>query len=80
MAVSAKQATDSPYLGRRARLSLWLDRRLAQVMITPAVVLLVVLVIFPTLYLFYLSLSRWDMSSPDPVFVGLQNFIRLFTR
>jgi multiple sugar transport system permease protein len=80
MSISTKHATESPYVAQRARLSLWLDRRLGQVMITPAVVLLVVLVIFPTLYLFYLSLSRWDMSSPDPVFVGPQNFIRLFTR
>jgi multiple sugar transport system permease protein len=49
-------------------------------MVAPAVILLVALVIFPTLYLLVLSLSRWDVTdAPDAVFIGLGNFVRLLT-
>ncbi|HUQ79203.1 MAG TPA: sugar ABC transporter permease [Patescibacteria group bacterium] len=49
-------------------------------MVAPTVVLLLSLVIFPTLYLLGLSLSRWDVTdSPSAIFIGFGNFIRLLT-
>lgn len=34
---------------------------------------------WPTLYTFYLSFFEWNMISPTKEFVGLENYIRLFT-
>lgn len=49
-------------------------------MLTPAVVLLLGLVVLPTLYLLQLGLSRLDIAeSTDPTFVGLDNFVHMLT-
>ncbi|MBI9043901.1 MAG: sugar ABC transporter permease [Anaerolineaceae bacterium] len=44
----------------------------------PALALYIVWIIAPTIYTFYLSLTKWDAIS-EPVFIGLANFKRLFT-
>jgi multiple sugar transport system permease protein len=54
-----------------------MDRHLLQVLLAPAILLLLSLVLFPTIYLFWLSLSEWDASSGAPTFVGLENFRQL---
>jgi multiple sugar transport system permease protein len=64
-------------LGERA--SRWVDRHLIAILIAPALILLVLLVIFPTLYLLVLSLLQWDFTAPDIKFVGLKNFIEILT-
>jgi multiple sugar transport system permease protein len=64
-------------LGDRA--SRWIDRHLVAIMIAPAIILLVLLVIFPTLYLLLLSLLQWDFTTPDVKFVGLRNFVEILT-
>ncbi len=52
---------------------------------TPYLFIIVPLIVYfvwiigPTLYTFYLSLTNWDGVSPNPSFVGLRNFERLFT-
>jgi len=61
------------------RLSRWVDRHLVGVMVTPSLVVLLVFVIFPTLFLLGLSLSAWDFTTPLPRLIGLRNFITLFT-
>jgi len=41
-------------------------------------ILYFVWIIGPTLYTFYLSLTNWDGVTPNPDFIGLRNFERLF--
>ena len=48
-------------------------------MLLPAVVLLVIFVIIPIGYGFYLSFHRWDGFN-EPVFIGTRNYIRLIER
>jgi len=48
--------------------------------LAPAVVIYSVIVIYPMLYSAYLSLFRWDGISPTKVFVGLENYVILFTQ
>lgn len=51
----------------------------AYLMLLPAVVLLVIFVIIPIGYGFYLSFHRWDGFN-EPVFIGTRNYIRLIER
>jgi multiple sugar transport system permease protein len=46
--------------------------------ISPVVVFLLVLTLVPTIYLFYLSLSRWDVITGTPTFNGLMNYLNLW--
>jgi ABC-type sugar transport system permease subunit len=66
--------------GRLARVGLrgWLgpDYRLGYLFILPVVLLVLVLVAYPFCYAIYLSMTRKYVGVP-PVFVGLENFIRL---
>ncbi len=48
--------------------------------VLPAVVVMVLLVIFPTLYALGISLTRWHMTeATPPVFSGLENYLFLLT-
>jgi multiple sugar transport system permease protein len=40
--------------------------------------LYLVWIILPTFYTFYLSMTNWDGLSPNPAFIGLDNYERLF--
>ncbi len=33
---------------------------------------------YPTIFLYYISLTRWNIGDPEPVFVGLRNYQTLF--
>ncbi len=59
------------------RITTWIDQHLLLVLLAPASLLLVALVAFPTIYLFWLSLSDWDMAAGAPQFVGIKNFRQL---
>lgn len=49
-------------------------------MVLPAVVTLLAITIFPLLYVIRLTVFSWELASVfPPQFVGLQNFIRVFT-
>lgn len=37
-------------------------------------------IIWPTINTFYISMTNWDGISPNPTFLGLENYQRLFTR
>ncbi|ASY65404.1 Maltose/maltodextrin ABC transporter, permease protein MalF (plasmid) [Sinorhizobium sojae CCBAU 05684] len=58
----------------------WAERRLRYLMLAPAVLILLALTIFPSLYMFYAAVHR---ISPNPdlpwQFVGAANFARLFS-
>ena len=59
----------------------WIDRNLRWLLPGPAVVTLLVLMVFPLVYTAYLSLHEWYASSVlGPQFVGLQNYVQLFVR
>lgn len=51
---------------------------LPYLMIAPAMIILLVFVVYPILYMVYLSFFKWNMMS-DMQFVGLDNFKTLFT-
>lgn len=62
------------------KLDRWVEKRIEIVLITPAFITLLALAVFPTLFLLYMSFSRWDAGSRGIVFHGVGNFARLFTR
>jgi len=47
--------------------------------IMPAVVLMAVLTFVPTIFLYALSLTNYELGSPSYRFVGLENYVRLFS-
>lgn len=47
--------------------------------IVPALIILTIFAIFPTIYVFYLSSFKWDMVGPRE-FVGLQNYLNVLFR
>ena len=54
------------------------DRRAAFVLVSPAILLLLLLNIFPILFAVYISLHHWSLSSPNPPrFAGLFNYQEL---
>ncbi len=46
-------------------------------LLAPALLILIVIVAFPTVYVFYVSTQQWLLSMPTQEFVGLGNFIDL---
>lgn len=54
------------------------DTRIALLMLAPAVLLLSIFVIVPTLYAIYLSFFNWSFYQ-DSQFVGLRNFVNVLT-
>lgn len=48
--------------------------------LAPMVMALATVVLFPTLYLFWMSTQRWIITSPPRRFAGLDNFTRLLGR
>jgi ABC-type sugar transport system permease subunit len=54
------------------------DTRIALLMLAPAVLLLGIFVIVPTLYAIYLSFFNWSFYQ-DSQFVGLRNFVNVLT-
>src|SRR5262249_51809069 len=64
----------------KADMTDWIDRRLKFVFLVPAMVALVALTAFPTVYMFVAAFVKFDASAPlNSKFVGLDNFLRLFT-
>lgn len=56
------------------------QRRLAYLLITPAVVLMLAVTAYPIVYAFWLSLHRYNLASPDDTaFVGLANYATILT-
>lgn len=45
----------------------------------PALLIYMIVIFIPAVYTSYLSLFRWNGVSPNKTFVGLQNFVDLFT-
>ncbi|MBV9272935.1 MAG: sugar ABC transporter permease [Verrucomicrobia bacterium] len=47
--------------------------------VAPALLIYAIVIVYPLVFSVYLSFFRWDGISPSKVFVGLQNYITLFT-
>ena len=80
MAVSAEEVlAPRSRPGVRARLSGWLDREpiLGPVFVTPALLLLLLLVAYPFVMAVYFSLSNAFIGRPSE-FIGIKNFVRLW--
>lgn len=72
-AVAAAAAAPARRAGGRAELSGYL-------LISPAMVILIVFVLLPALWIFWLSLQRWDLISGSSDFIGTANYERLLFR
>lgn len=63
-------------------LTRWFSRReeplTAWMLLTPAILSIAIFTIYPVLMSIWLSFSSWDLLTPR-VFVGLQNYVKLFT-
>lgn len=58
----------------------WIDRRLKYVFLSPAMIALIALTAFPTVYMFAVAFVKFDPSAPlQSEFVGIDNFLRLLT-
>ena len=58
----------------------WIDRRLKFLFLLPAMAALIALTAFPTVYMFAAAFVKFDPSAPlSSKFVGLDNFLRLFS-
>jgi len=56
------------------------ERKAPWFFVGPPILILFVLIIYPTIYLYRLALSRYDMAfMMDPEFIGLRNFVKMFT-
>lgn len=55
-------------------------RGLPWLFLAPALLIYSIVVVYPMVYSAYLSLFRWDGISPTKVFVGLGNYVTLFTQ
>jgi multiple sugar transport system permease protein len=55
------------------------EHRFALIMLSPTIILLAGLILFPVVYSVYLSFSKLIISrSPDPEFIGLGNYVEIF--
>lgn len=56
------------------------ERRLAFLLISPAVILMLAVTGYPIVYSVWLSLQRYNLATPDDTeFVGLQNYVTVLT-
>ena len=61
-------------------LSAWLERHASLVFPAPAVVAVLLMLAFPLAYTLWMSFQDWTISSvAQPRFVGLDNYVKLFT-
>lgn len=59
---------------------LWKSRetRTAYLFLLPVLVYFAIMLFYPMCYSFYLSFTEWDMLSPSPEFIGLENYREAF--
>lgn len=75
--------TESSALGlKRARAKKWRTTRLALGLLAPSLVFLALFTFYPMLYSLYMSFFKNNQATytTGPVFIGLDNYIRLFTK
>jgi ABC-type sugar transport system permease subunit len=77
---SASRAGPEPGAATRTHVSsrVRFERLAPYAYVAPAVAIVGVFVVVPIAYSFYLSLHAWDFIRPAPVFIGFDNYRRLF--
>ena len=55
----------------------WLEKHIAIIFITPIMLFILGMVLFPLCYTLYLSFTEWSMGITAPKFIGLQNYSSL---
>lgn len=70
--------SDTEYQARRRRGSFWRDRSI-NLMYVPALALFAVFMVYPFVNGIILSTTNWNGYSPTRDFVGLDNFLRVFS-
>ncbi|CAN5803469.1 sugar ABC transporter permease [soil metagenome] len=79
-ATADRAPAPAPRGSARSRLAAWVDRNIVAVFITPAVVFIAVMMVFPVGFTLYMSLHDWvGAAGAAPEFIGLDNFRRVFT-
>lgn len=74
------RSLDRPVAGGGAmRRRIRLERLLPAFMLTPALVVLAALTLFPIGYVIYLSLTDLGVNAPDGAFIGLDNYTTIFS-
>ncbi len=56
----------------------WRENLVGYTFILPSLLILSTFTLFPVIYSIGISFFSWDMISPSPKFVGLDNYLRLF--
>lgn len=56
-----------------------IESRAAYLCLTPSIIGLIFITYLPLLSVFILSFFKWGKGAPDPVFIGVANYVRLFT-
>jgi len=75
--ITAAQAPAAPRGGAEDKKS---ERRLAFLLITPAVLMMLAVTAYPIGYAVWLSLQRYNLATPDDTsFVGLQNYVTVLS-
>lgn len=70
----------APYKSFKERLHAeWNPNLTAWLLLTPALICLLTFTVFPILRSLYLSMTKYTMITPEPVWIGLKNYINLFT-
>lgn len=54
------------------------ERRLAYLLLLPAILAFAVFMFWPVIYTLYLSFFKWNMISPEKTFVGIKNYVNVF--
>lgn len=57
----------------------WNPNVTAWLLLAPALICLLTFTVFPILRSLYLSLTKYTMITPEPIWIGLKNYITLFT-
>ena len=74
----------SRYVGlpqsRWGGLEVWVEDRLRWILLAPTILILLLLTVFPTIFMFAMAVQKFNPAIDVPnEFVGLANFGRLFT-
>jgi multiple sugar transport system permease protein len=61
------------------KISSFIERNVKWIFPLPAIVFLIIMMAFPMIYTFYVSLTDWNMSSGSAAgFIGLENYVEMF--
>ena len=62
-------------------ISRWIDRHEKHIFPLPAVIFIILMMVFPLGYTVWNSLTNWTLTSKAPTeFIGITNYIELFTK